>query len=275
MKNVDEILNFKDPKTLELFIKIIIRVICKSFMPMYYLINSIIILLGILNLKKENIFTFEKSKILYSSNIDTLFISKTGTLCDDKFEINGFHPISVNHHNINNLGFRTYNTNQNKELNLQLVNYYKNYLNKQNGYGNNKAEKDIKNQNIEKIKIKCSEYSTLFLECLLSCNNLEKYGMEIFGNPIDIEIFRTMKWDIKSDINSINNILDMNFPYESSENNSKNINRYDKIINDIFPSNYYKITESIDKKKNKRAKTGKKIFNKFITIKTRKRYKRI
>ena len=95
--------------------------------------------------------------------------------------------------------------------------------------------------------MKNSEYSTIFLECLLSCNNLEKYGMEIFGNPIDIEIFKAMKWDIKADINSITTNQDVNYPYEESDNTSKNINRYDKIINDIFPSNYYKITESIEK----------------------------
>ena len=270
MNDPDNLINLKDKEMKKLLMVILIRVICKSLMPMYFLLHSIIIFFGIINLKKENIYTFDKSKILNSSSIDILFLSKTGTLCEDKFEVNGYHPVNINHYNSSNLGFITYYANQNKELNLQLVNYYKNYLNKQNGYGNNKAEKDIKNQNIEKIKIKCSEYSTLFLECLLSCNNLEKYGMEIFGNPIDIEIFRTMKWDIKSDINSINNILDMNFPYESSENNSKNINRYDKIINDIFPSNYYKITESIDKKKLKEPKPEKKYSISLLQLRLEK-----
>ena len=40
-------------------------------------------------LTEANIYTFEKSKILSASKIDTLFIGKTGTLCEDKFEING------------------------------------------------------------------------------------------------------------------------------------------------------------------------------------------
>ena len=264
MTNVDEILNFKDPKTLELFIKIIIRVICKSFMPMYYLINSIIILLGILNLKKENIFTFEKSKILYSSNIDTLFISKTGTLCDDKFEIKSFHPICVNHHNINSLSFKTYTMNQNKEINLQLVKYYKDYLNTKNesskvGYRND-TKFDNNKINIDKINKKSCEYSTLFLECLLSCNNLEKYGMEVFGNSIDSEIFRAMKWDIKSDINYNNTINSDNYPYHKNDDNSNYSNNtsYEKARNDIFPNNYYKITESV---KNENIKENKEIKN--------------
>ena len=232
-----------------LLIKVLVRVICKSFMPTYYLINSIIILLGILKLKSENIYTFEKSKLLYSSKIDTLFISKTGTLCDDKFEVNGYHPVCANHHNLNTLGFRTYNVNQNKEINLQLVKYYKNYLDKQKektkvSYNNNVYDKF----NTEKIRDKSCEYSTLFLECLLSCNNLEKYGMEVFGNSVDSEIFRAMKWDIKADIN-YNNIINTNdFSYHKTDNND---NSAMKTRNDIFPNNYYKITESVrDENKN-------------------------
>ena len=265
------VINLKDKEIKHLLIVILIRVICKSFMPIFSLLHSIIIFFGVINLKKENIYTFDKSKILNSSSIDTLFLSKTGTLCEDKFEINGYHPVSINHFNNSNLSFRTYNVNQNKELNLQLFNYYKNYLNKQNGYDNFKGEKDIKNKNIEKIKLKCCEYSTLFLECLLSCNNLEKYGMEIFGNPIDIEIFRSMNWNIKVDINSINTFSDANYPYESTDNNSKNFNnRYDKIISDIFPSNYYKITESIKKEKLREPKIEKKYSLSLLQLRLEK-----
>ena len=249
----NEVINLKDKKKLKLFFIILIRTLCKSVMPMYYLINSIIILLGIWNLKKENIHTFEKSKLFCSSSINTIFISKTGTLCDDKLEINSFHPISVNHHNINNLSFKTYNINQTKELNLQLVKYYKEYINKNNNeYSNLAFKRDSKNDNSkfnsEKMTQKCCEYSTLFLESLLSCNNLEKYGMEIFGNCIDSEIFKLMKWDIKADIN-YNNLInsDIDYPYHKTDNisNYSKISYYDKTRNDIFPNNYYKITESL------------------------------
>ena len=251
MTNISEILDIKKSKTGKIFITILIRVICKSFMPMYYLINSIIILLGIIKLKNENVFTFEKSKILYSSTIDTLFISKTGTLCEGKFEINGYHPIYVSHHNSNNLFFRTYGVNQNKEINLQLVKYYKDYLNKmkeKSNINNNSIMFDYNNFNNEKANLKSYEYSTLFLECLLSCNNLEKYGMEVFGNSIDSEIFRAMKWDIKADNNFNSNFINPDdFPYRKTENSSNfsNINSGVKVINDIFPNNYYKITESM------------------------------
>ena len=244
MHNESDILNFKDKNKLILFLIILARVVCKSFMPMYFLIKSIIILNGIFSLKRNNIYTFEKTKLLCSGDIDTLFISKTGTLCEEKFEINGFHPVSVGHHNINSLGFKFYSLDQNKEINMQLVEYYKDYLNNKNkigyfGYKNDRRN-DNNKLNPEKIKNKSFEYSTLFLECLLCCNNLEKFGMEIFGNSIDSEIFKAMKWDIKSD----NNYSNINFDIEYSDNRSNNINLKEKIISDIFPTNYYKITES-------------------------------
>ena len=264
-KHPSELIDFKNKYIRDLFIKIMIRFFCKSVMPTFYLFNSIIILIGVIILKYQNVLTFEKSKILSSSKIDTLFISKTGTLCDDKFEIIGFHPIAINSHNMNNLGFRTYNVNQNKELNSQLVKYYKEYLDKLSEMGDSNFKKIAKveyNKNIaEKISHKCYEYSTLFLETLLSCNNLEKYGMEIFGNSIDYEIFKEMKWDIKADINS-NNFFnsDVNYSYHKTEHSSNfsKTSCYEKTINDIFPSNYYKITESV---KNKNEKNHRNSFN--------------
>ena len=259
MTNESDILNFKDNNKIKLFISIIVRVFCKSIMPMYYLLESYIILIGIIKLKNENIFTFDKSKLLNSSSIDTLFIGKTGSLCDDKYEINGYHPIWVNYHNINNLSFKTYNKNQNKEINLQLVKFYKNYL-KQNG----EHFYSTKIDNKEKTNLKCYEYSTLFLESLLSCNNLEKYGMEIFGNSIDLEIFKSMKWDIKSDNNYINNInSDLDYQYNKFDIDSEysKLNFFEKSKNDIFPNNYYKITESIKKENKNEIKNSNNSIN--------------
>ena len=263
MTNVSEIMDLKNKETREIFIILLLRIICKSFMSTVFLNNGIIILLGVFDLKKENVFTLEKSKLLTSSNIDTIFMNKTGTLCDDKFEINGYHPISVNHHNLNNLGFRSYNTNQNKELNLQLVKYYKDYLKKLKELSNLNYKKeskfDLNKNNIEKASQKCCEYSTLFLESLLSCNNLEKYGMEIFGNSLDSEIFKTMKWDIKAD-NNYSNIInsDTDYSYHKTDNNSiySKVSYHEKEINDIFPSNYYKITESTKNENNNKRRNS-------------------
>ena len=268
--NKSEVINLKDKETFALFFIILARFLCKSVMPMFYLIKSVILLLGIWKLKKENIHSFEKSKLLCCSNIDTIFIGKIGTLCEDKYEINCYHPVCVNHHYINNLGFRTYNINQNKELNMQLMKYYKDYLNKNNENLNNRKDLkvDYNKGNQEMITQKCCEYSTLFLESLLSCNNLEKYGMEMFGNSIDMEIFELMKWDIKANLNYNYNInSDIDYPCHKTDYISEysKINYYEKVRNDIFPSNYYKITESKENKKEKDQRNSINPFNFSIT----------
>ena len=239
-----------DPhEALKLFHSAVIRILCKSLMPVFFLTNSLILLLGILHLKGEKIIFFEKSKLMNASTINTIIFSKTGTLCDNKLEISGYHPVYINSHKTNNISFKSFSVNQCKEINSQLLKFYQNYLNKSKNAANSNtilrhALRVAHNQsNIEKINNESYEYTTLFLECLLSCNNLEKYNIEIFGNIIETTIFQNMGWDIKSnDINNNDNNSSMN-DYSSI---SKITHKY-FYKNDIYPNNYYKITESINK----------------------------
>ena len=208
--SLDVDFDFKNSKTLNLLYITIIRVICKSFMPVFFVTNSIIYLVGILHLINENIFCFEKSKLTSPSNINTIFFGKTGILCENNFEINGYHPIHINPNKANNISYRTYKSYQYKEMNSQLLKYYKEYLYKSQ---NNIFTQDFNprhalrvDRNINKRNKESYECITLFLECLLSCNNKEKYNSEIFGNSVETQIFRNMKWDIKSyRFNNINN----------------------------------------------------------------------
>ena len=267
LNNSSEMFNFKEKKHLNLFISSIIRILCKSILPMNYLLKSFIILIGSIKLKRENIFIFDKTKLLYSSYIDTLFLGKTGTLCEDKYEIISYHPISVNNHNLKNLTFRAYNKNQSKEINLQLIKYYENYL------SHDKENFCAKMDNMEKAKLKCYEYSTLFLESLLSCNDLEKYDMELFGNSIDLEIFQSLKWDIKSYVNLNNNTNeDIYYNFNNTDVNSKNMkyNFFEKSKKDIFPKNYYKITKSMENENMnvpKNVNNDKKLIKMFSKLK--------
>ena len=271
--SLDVSLDFKNPNVIKLCYTTVIRVVCKSFMPVYFLTNSIIYFLGVFHLKKENIFCFEKSKLTTPSNINTIFFGKTGILCENNFEINGYHPIYINSYRTNNISYRTYNSNQNKEMNSQLLKYYKNYLYK---CQNNSSDQDFNPRHALRVDLnkysinknihESNECITMFLECLLSCNNLEKYNTEIFGNSLDTSIFKNMNWDIKSyrfninnkeqDINYLNNYS--NLKQINYDNNNKyiydNKNIIDRNINDIYPNNYYKITESINNEINKKNK---------------------
>ena len=258
--------DFKNPEIIKLLYITLIRVVCKSFMPVFFITNSMIYFMGIFHLKKENIFCFEKSKLTSPSNINTIFFGKTGILCENNYEINGYHPIHINPHKTNNISYRTYKSNQYKEMNSQLLKYYKEYLYKsQNNIFNqdfnprHALRVDRNQYNMNKINQESNECITLFLECLLSCNNIEKYNSEIFGNSVETQIFRNMKWDIKSyrfnninnneqDINYINALSNMN---KTNNDNNKNNNyksniNIDENINDIYPNNYYKITESFN-----------------------------
>ena len=242
---VDEI-NLKDPKIIKLLYTSIFRILCKSVMPVYFLSNSMIIIIGLYHLKKENIFGFEKSRILSSSTIDTIFFCKTGTLCENNFEITGYHPVYISSNKSNIISYKTYKPNQTKEMNSQLLKYYKDYLFKsQNNYlnldFNPRQALRLDQKHLNKINKESYECTTLFLECLLSCNNLEKYNIEIFGNSIETSIFKNMGWDIKANNNN------------SNENNLNEYSFIDQTIdsnyykNDIYPNNYYKITESTSK----------------------------
>ena len=238
----DEV-NIKDSSTLKLLYTSIIRIFNKSFMPVFFLTNSIIIIIGLHHLTKEKIYGFEKSKVLNSYSIDTIFFCKTGTLSDSNIEINCLHPVYINPHKSNSITYKTYKLNQCKEMNSQLVKYYKDYLFKtqnnilsQNFNLRQGLKVDLNQLNVNKINKEAYECTTLFIECLLSCNNLEKYNIEIFGNNIETSMFKHMGWDIKA--NNININENLNNEYIGQESN-KNYIRYD-----IYPNNYYKITES-------------------------------
>ena len=232
-------------------------------MPMYFITNSIIILLSVYRLKRNNILCFDKSRLLNSGSTDTIFFSKTGTLCYNNFEINSYNPVSINPHKPNIINIKNFPQSQCKEINYILDKYYQDfYHKKQNNYNNYYSSNyshrhSIIQENLsfmEKFKNQPSDYSVLFLECLLSCNNLEKFGAKIFGNIIETTIFNDMKWDIKSYIFDDEKDLENNNlkNYDSGMNQNKFKNNICKLFNitqkrrsDIFPKNYYKITESL------------------------------
>jgi magnesium-transporting ATPase (P-type) len=121
-------------------------------MPVYFLTNSLILILGFVHLRKENVYCFEKSKLLTSSTIDTIFFSKTGTLCESNIEVNAYHPICISPHKANNVSYKTYNIYQYKEMNSQLLKFYNNYLDKSRNVNSNKDISLRQSLRFKKIK---------------------------------------------------------------------------------------------------------------------------
>ena len=247
-----------------------------------------ILISNLYNLKQQNIFCYDKCRLLHTYNIDTIFFSKSNILCENTLEICSYNPININLKKHGNINYRTYNGNQWKELNIHLLKYYTDYLFKTK-YQFNKTDeikhkrrgslilKDYKIDETKLNKDSC-HYTTLFLECLLSCNNLEKINNEIFGNTIEAKIFNIFKWDMKTydsnnyeDENKNNDSNGINsFFYELRREKTKydfdnDSNLIDKKISDIFPMNYYKITETV-KMETKGQKNWRKLKTKIMIL---------
>ena len=232
--------------------KILVRILCKSLNSVFFITHNIIIFVNLYRLQKENIICFDKSRLINSGKINTIIFSKTGTLCYDSLEINSFHPLNFNAHKSGYISFKSYPCDKSKEMSMQLLRYYQGYLNKtydcKDSLLNSNAFKAQSNQLLNKLNMKSEEYCTLFIECLVTCNNIEKFNIEIFGNNIETAIFNEMKWDMKCyDSNSKEN----GFSKEINNNDTFFIDDkcilIQKKICDIFPRNYFKITEASSK----------------------------
>jgi magnesium-transporting ATPase (P-type) len=262
----------------KLVYKILLRNFCKSLMSVFFITNSMLILLSTIRLRNENIICFDKSRLLNSDKINTIIFSKIGTLCQNIFEIEGYHPVHISSCKLNQIHIKNYKRNQCKEVNNQLLKYYKEYLAKSqhNSYmsQNFNPRNELRIKNINKKNYYSYEYAALFLECLLSCNNIEKIKDGLFGNIIEVNIFDDMKWDLK--IYDINNDNENLYTKNSNNSNYMNNNKYYcddtylviKQKSDIFPKNYYSITESL--KLDALNHHNKKSISNYLTEKIKK-----
>ena len=208
----------------------IITIICKSFMTSFFIVKNVFIFITSYNLKNLNITCFEPSKLIYTGKINIILLNKSKTLCEKNFKIHSYNPVYFSSERKDKIKFGNYSEEKSKEINIYLFEYYQNYLN--NNFVDSK------------------ERLILFFECLLSCSNVEKNNLELFGTDINVKLFKDMKWDIKQ-YEEINNKIYINDKYYTI-----------KTIVDIYPSNYYKISK-LQKAHNNDIKNHN---SKFISI---------
>ena len=128
---------FKNLFKKDLFL-LILRFLSKSFLPSYHIICSGIIVIANIYLFKLKIICYDKSRLLYAGNINTIFFDKTGTLTEKNLQLVGFLP-AISSSNTSEIFLRYYNIEQIKELSSMLINYYSK---------NNQDEDQIFNDNI-------------------------------------------------------------------------------------------------------------------------------
>ena len=235
-----------------------LRVIIKSYMPIYFIISSVVILLGLYRLYKNNIFCYEKMRILFAGEINTIFMSKINILSNDKYEIKGYYP-AFQESKTSSISLQTYYKDQIKDFSSIIFSYYNNIKNNKESF--------VGLTNITPLNKISGKLSVRLLECLFCCNNLIKIGQNIQGNMIEKKLFKKMKWEIKvveDDNNNIDfenyiteNVIDNDseqFEFSNSESNNSNLfyygsdkeekYNYNKIM-DVYPKHYYKM---LDKK---------------------------
>ena len=256
--------NLKETFNINL-IYIILSFFSRSFIPSFHVISSGIILLSIKYLSNENIKVYDKSRLLYAGGINTIFFDKTGTLSEEKLEIIGFLPISINQNSCE-LFLKYYTLNQIKDISSILINYYSTYQTDEQGFNNNITIDDKRINEIPK------KMATLFLECMICCNNLEKINNKLVGNFLEKEILSEIKWQLKIISDDNNKNANEQFRGKVDKDNKKknsmiknNSVQSDKTDNfrvyyksgnnlkykvkiseqklDIFPNDYYKIAE--------------------------------
>ena len=251
-------------------------VLCFAFMPIYYLTSCYITFLGIFNLNtddKHNIQCIDESRLIESGKINRVIFDKTGTLTENKIEVSAFIPLYYDNSPYKFI-FKIYEKKNIKKICEEHLIYYKNLVKKNSSNENisliqtlSEAKNTISNR--DSI---CNnfELSALFLQCLVCCSNLLKINNEICGNIIEKEVIEMMKWDINTvEIINDDNDNNTNNSQENSEsiidkihrigsiffNNANNIssnslnNNSKNIISEVFPKNYYKITEGMKIKK--------------------------
>ena len=251
-------------------------VLCFAFIPIYYLTSCYITFLGIFNLNtddKHNIQCIDESRLIESGKINKVIFDKTGTLTENKIEVSAFIPLYYDNSPYKFI-FKIYEKKNIKKICEEHLIYYKNLVKKNSSNENisliqtlSEAKNTISNR--DSI---CNnfELSALFLQCLVCCSNLLKINNEICGNIIEKEVIEMMKWDINTvEIINDDNDNNTNNSQENSEsiidkihrigsiffNNANNIsssslnNNSKNIISEVFPKNYYKITEGMKIKK--------------------------
>ena len=254
------IINYKYNKKSNIgFNNYILVIIGLIMMPQHFIIENLIKLLSIMHLNNHKIQCIDESKIPESANIDTVIFSKSGN--KNEYKIISFCPLYFEPQTKKiSIKFNEQNEEQNiiNIINLHMK-YYKNITSDIN---NNERNNIIKNLNDE---IKNDELNALFLQSIICCNNLKKINNEICGESIDKEILEKTNWDINSiEIKDENDKYD-NIFIKHKEKNEKLIclieeikkkgtifiKNYDnnitynsfKIISEVFPKDYYKITE--------------------------------
>ena len=262
------------------------------FMPIHFISENVIKLISMIHLNNHKILCLDESKITEVGYIDTVIFSKSGN--KNKYKIISFCPLYFKP-GTKKILIKEYE--QNEEQNItNIIDIHMNYFKKvakdiESHNDRNSIYNSLNNLNED---LKNEELNAFFLESIICCSGLTKINNEICGDEMEKEIFEKMNWDINSteikDENNDNHFTNqkelnerlINLIGEIKKKGSIFINNYDNninynssnIISEVFPKDYYKITEEKFKDK-KRDSSIKTIDNNQDNMKEKRIYKLI
>ena len=254
----------------------ILNILGLILMPINLLIENLIKLISIIHLNSSKIHCTNDSFLPESGKIETVIFSKSGNKTE--YKIIAFCPLYFEPET-KKISIKGYGKSEEENINKILDSHMKYYrkiainMDNERDDGFKSLNNDAKNE----------ELNALFLQCLVCCTSLEKVNNEICGEIMDKEILEKMDWDINSI--EIRNELNDNLVLDNKEETEKIINIIEEIkkkgnifisnynnninynslntISEVFPKDYYKITE--EKNINYRQKKSKAFFNKMIS----------
>ena len=186
---------------------------------------SVGITYSLMRLKRYKIICISRERVNMAGKVNVICFDKTGTLTEDHLQIAGYVPVKLSTSSNNTFTFDKYITDV-SIYNNDVYNHYKHKM----------LDDTFHNKN--------EDLKQLFVECLACCHGISQVKAKLVGDPIDVEMFQGIKWNIKENIttqddnNSSDNdpvVLAYIRPYNETDlrnklENMTNVNDEDDII---------------------------------------------
>ena len=131
-------------------------------------------------LNDKGIFCIQRDRVNKAGSVNILVFDKTGTLTEDHLDINGYVSVRMN-----------------KDKQFEFNPYTNSCLNE-----SNIVIEHFKNKNTQNYKNVNKDLLQYYVECLACCHCLTYVKEKLLGDPIDVRMFESTEWVMKENSNT-------------------------------------------------------------------------